>query len=302
VPYICFARGSAERFMLKSIMKLSRFFFSLILVLAFLQTGLASAQTSIAPKVVATDTIETSQTEFQIAQNLMRQGQYEQAQELAESLQTADGYALAAEALARSVMLGEAKKLKKTSKLARRHAQMALELNPSLQNARLQYVVTDGFIARLTGNVSAWMKKLPQKSFEKIEEYRAEFPQDVRGDALLGAWHLAIVRKAGNKNAQDWFGANVSEGRRLYQKSLNVTPDDPVVLLNYAFALIALDSDDFSDRQEVMMLLTQCASLNPVDDLGRKLINHAMRALELREDLDELQAYAEGFLDGELVI
>jgi hypothetical protein len=270
-----------------------------MLVWGLIQAGAVNAQPSSVSEDIETNQDLVVQTEFLRAQDLMRQGQYEQAYNLAESLRTAEGYALAAESLARSVMLGEAKRLKKTSRLAREKALRALELDPSLQNARLQYVVTDGFVARLTGNVSAWMKKLPQKSFEKIENYRADFPDDVRGDALLGAWHLAVVRKAGNENAEDWFGANVREGQRLHQKAFSVTPDDPVVLLNYAFALIALDSDASSHQEDISSLLTHCASLSPRDDLDDKLIAHAKKALELREDPDAMRLYAEGFLDGQ---
>lgn len=231
---------------------------------------------------------------------LIESGDYEKAHDLAVLLETPDAYALAAESLARQVMLGEAEKLKKTSKKARKLAEMALEIDPSHQNARLQYVISDGFVIRLTGDVSAWMKKLPQKSFARIQAYRTDFPSDIRGDALLGAWHLAIARKAGNKNAEKWFEASIEGGIKLYDKALSQSPNDPVLLVNYAFALLALQEEDYQGRAAAKALLENSLTVTPKDDLSKKLILHAAKALELFEKKDDLRTYAEDFLDGNI--
>lgn len=233
-------------------------------------------------------------------QNLIKSGDYTTAHQTAIEIRSPDALALAAESLARQVMLGEVEKLKKTSKEARDLAEEALALNPNHQNARLQYVITDGFVARMTGNVSAWMKKLPQKSFEKIEAYRADFPDDPRGDALLAAWHLAVVRKAGNDNAKKWFEASIEEGQGLYEGALAQSPHDPVIALNYAFALIALDQDDYSDWEKIEGLLNTAMSMPTEDDLAQKMVVHAKKALDLFSDKESLKDYAEDFLDGEL--
>jgi tetratricopeptide (TPR) repeat protein len=239
--------------------------------------------------------------DIKTVQSLIRSGDYVSAHDTAIALETADALALAAESLARQVMLGEVEKLKKTSKKARKLAEQALEIDPNHQNARLQYVITDGFVVRLTGDVSAWMKKLPQKSFAKIEAYRADFPDDPRGDALLAAWHLAVVRKAGNDNAKKWFEASVEDGQRLYESALAASPNDPVIALNYAFALIALD-DEFFDNEKVKTLLEMVVAMPSEDDLAQKTITHANNALLRFQDTDSLKNYAESFLDGEPTI
>lgn len=94
----------------------------------------------------------------------------------AETLETAEGYALAAESLLSEIMLGLAEKNKKQAKRARNFAQAALDLDPSNQAARLQYAVADGFVGREAGDVSAWMKKLPQKAEAIIKAYRSDYP------------------------------------------------------------------------------------------------------------------------------
>lgn len=237
--------------------------------------------------------------DIETVQTLIRSGDYAAAHDTAVVIETADALALAAESLARQVMLGEVDKLKKTSKKARKLAQQALEIDPNHQNARLQYVITDGFVARLTGDVSAWMKKLPQKSFVQIETYRANFPDDPRGDALLAAWHMAVLRKAGPGNAEKWFEASLSEGQRFYGLALEASPNDPVIALNYAFALVALDEDDFSDFDVVKNLLERVTAMPATDDLNQKVIARAQAALDRFEDKDALKDYAEAFLDGE---
>lgn len=232
-------------------------------------------------------------------QTLIQSGDYTAAHDTAVELKSADALALASESLARQVMLGEVKKLKKTSKKARDLAEAALAIDPTHQNARLQYAITDGFVARLTGDVSAWMKKLPQKSFAKIEKYRADFPEDPRGDALLAAWHLGVIRKAGVSNGAKWFDASLEEGQRLYEGAILASPNDAVISMNYAFALIALGEDVYSDWGKVSSLLEQVRTMPVTDDLSQKIEGHASAALTLFEAKEALRDYAEAFLDGE---
>lgn len=227
-------------------------------------------------------------------------GEYAAAFAEAKISETADGQAHAAEALLSEIMLGQAKKNKKQAKLARKFAEAALEIDPDHQNARLQYAIADGFITRESGDVSAWMKKLPQKTYAIVQGYRDDFPEDPRGDALMGAWHLAIARKAGNKNAKKWFKASIDQGRALFLNASNKESNDAVIGVNYAFALLALQDDDFSDMEEVRLILTEVTALTPTDYLGKTLQAYGLAALNRLEDHEAVEAYAEMFLDGKV--
>ncbi|MEP3654380.1 MAG: hypothetical protein ABJO36_05735 [Litorimonas sp.] len=229
----------------------------------------------------------------------MINGSFETAFAQAEQLGSADGYALAAESLLSEIMLGQAKKNKKQAKRARKLAEAGLDLDPKNQNARLQYAIAHGFVTRETGDVSAWMKKLPQKTQAVVQAYREDFPQDVRGDALLGAWHLAIARKAGNENAEKWFEASIAQGQSLFQNARTVKPNDIVISVNYAFSLLALKDDDFPDVEEARQILTSVIATEPTDHLGRVLKIYADEALTLIDDRDAVRDYAGMFLDGE---
>ena len=229
----------------------------------------------------------------------MAGGDYAAAYAQAEQLDTAEGHALAAEILLSEIMLGQAEKNKKQAKRARKLAEAGLELDPAHQNARLQYAIADGFVTRETGDVSAWMKKLPQKTEAIVQAYRTDFPTDTRGDALLGAWHLAIARKAGNDNAEKWFGATIAQGRDLFQNARQTQPTDIVVGVNYAFSLLALKEDDFPDIQEARQILTIVMVTEPTDHLGRVLQTYAGEALTQIEERDVVRDYVGMFLDGE---
>ena len=229
----------------------------------------------------------------------MADGEYEAAYAQAERLQTVEGYTIAAEILLTEIMLGEAEKNKKQAKRARKLAEAALELDPTSQGARLQYAIADGFVARESGDVSAWMKKLPQKTEAIIEAYRTDFPSDSHGDALLGAWHLAVVRKGGKGNAEKLFGANIEQGHALFQKAWAQQPHDIVVGVNYAFSLLGLKEDDFLDIEEARQVLTTVIAMVPTDHLGRVSQSYAREALTQIEDRDVVRDYVCMFLDGE---
>lgn len=228
----------------------------------------------------------------------MKSGRYDVAEKQGRALETADGYALAAEALLTEVMLGRAEKNKKQSKRARKLAESALEMDATHQNARLQYAIADGFITRETGNVSAWMKKLPQKTEAVVQAYRTDFPSDPRGDALLGAWHLAIARETGDQDAKKWFGASIETGRNLFMAARMAEPDELVIGLNYAFLLIALKDKDLDTTTEARDILQQVVLITPNDHLDETLKGYAVEALARLDDRDAARNYVGMFLDG----
>lgn len=230
----------------------------------------------------------------------MDAGDYASAFAQAEQLETAEGYALSAEILLSEIMLGQAAKNKKQAKRARKLAEAGLELDPTHQNARLQYAIADGFVTRETGDVSAWMKKLPQKTQAIVQAYQSDFPDDPRGNALLGAWHLAIARKAGNKNAQKWFEASIEQGRSLFQLARSSETDDIVISVNYAFSLLALKEDDFPDIEEARGILVAVIATDATDNLGRVLQAYAQEALTQIDAREAVRDYAGMFLDGEV--
>ena len=227
----------------------------------------------------------------------MAAGEYDNARSLAESLDTAEGYALAAESLSAQILLGEVSKLNKQSKQARELSERALALDPALYNAQLQYALSDGFVTRTSGDITAWRKKLPSKTLAIIKDFRAAYPDDPRGLALEGAWHLGVIRKTGEKNGGKWFGASLAEGERLYAEARKLAPNDVLIETNYALSLLVLGRDAYAPQ--VRPLLEAVAAMPAPDDLYRKVQMKAAKILAASEDLKTMEKMAERFLDGE---
>lgn len=231
------------------------------------------------------------------ARSLITSGDYESARIVAQTLETAEGYALAAESLSAQILLGEVRKLNKHSKQARELSKKALELDPALYDARLQYTLSDGFVTRTSGDLTAWRKKLPTKTLAKIQEFRAAYPDDAKGLALEGAWHLGVIRKTGEKNGGKWFGASLAEGQRLYAEARAKAPNDVLIETNYALSLLVCDVETYGPQ--VKPILEAVATMPAEDDLYRKVQSKAAKILAAYGDDKRVEKLAERFLDGE---
>lgn len=227
---------------------------------------------------------------------LIDSGNYAQAYEDGQKLNSAEGFALAAESLSTQILLGEVNKLNKRSKEARDLSEKALALNPSLYEAKLQYALTDGFVTRTSGDLTAWRKKLPMKTLEKIEIFRADYPEDPLGMALEGAWHMGVVRKTGEKNGRKWFGASLSEGLRLYDLARKNNPDDVLIETNYVMSLLVLNAEHYANY--VRPILENISGLQAVTDLERKVQSRAVEVLNHYDKPRQVETLAAKFLDG----
>lgn len=233
----------------------------------------------------------------QEVRGLIASGDYETAQSLAETLETAEGYALAAESLSARILLGEVRKLNKRSKQARKLSEKALEIDPTLYDAKLQYALSYGFVTRTSGDLTAWRKKLPTKTLAIIRDFRTAYPDDPKGLALEGAWHLGVIRKAGTKNGGKWFGASLAEGERLYAQARAQAPNDVLIETNYAMSLLVLDVKHYGPQ--VKPILEAVAIMPAADDLYRKVQEKAAKILASYGDDKRVEKLAARFLDGE---
>ena len=230
---------------------------------------------------------------------LLISGDYETARIEAEALETANGYALAAEALNAQILLGEIDDLNKAAKASLDLAQQALAIEPSNANARLQEALAYGFVTRTTGNFKAWRKKLPQKTFDKAKALQEDYPNDARALALLAAWHLGVIQKAGAKNGGKWFGASLEVGKDLYQSAMQLDPHDILIATNYYMALTALDLEISPVHNKAA--LENILGLTPRSDVDKKVQAQARTMLSILGDRKAEIRLAENFLDGEFV-
>jgi len=226
-------------------------------------------------------------------------GQYDMAISQGENLGTADGLSLAAESISAKVMLGYVEKPRDQAKRARKLATKALELDKTSHNAHVQLALAYGFETQSSSPFRAWRKKLPQKTLSAIIDVRDKFPEDPRGDALLGAWHLGIVRKAGGKRAEKMFKANESDGIAHYEAALAKAPNDIIILSNFSAVLLTIDATRHHDK--AVGLLDRIYNSPPNNAVE---IDVKSRMEQFRAHLDDpktLMMLAENLLDGERI-
>lgn len=232
------------------------------------------------------------------AQELLNSGDYRAAQSTAQALDTGPGYALAAQAILAEIMLGKADNIKNRADEAVTLAEKAVALSPDDYDANVQYALAFGVKTRLSSVITAWRKKYPEKTFEMIEALRSRYPNTARGDALLGAWHLAVVRKAGEGRAEKMYGASVERGIAAYEKALIIGQQDHILIAsNYAAALYVIDPERFGQKAEA--LLKDVARSQGVTQLDRDLKARLAGIQRGFASPEQAQKQAEDFLDGE---
>lgn len=229
------------------------------------------------------------------ARALLKDGAYGEARELALAADTVEGLNIAAEAMAAEIMLVLIEDAKDHAKDAIDLTEEALERDPGNVEAKFLNALHTGFRTRSSSAFAIVMKGLIGDTYEAIEVFEAAAPGDPRADALYGAWHLGIVRAAGDGK----FGADLSEGMAHYDRAVEALPSDIVVISNYAFSLICMDNPALLPRAKD--LLRQVEAIEPVSAVERDTKDRMMTLLEVFDQPEQLMARAEGLLNTEEV-
>lgn len=224
-------------------------------------------------------------------------GNYSEVIQQGRDLASPEGLSLAAEAMSAQVLLGQVKKRRKTATKARKLAQKALKQDPDSQEANVQYALARGFETQSSSPMRVWRKGLIEKSRKAIVKVQEDFPEDPRGDALMGAWHLGIVRRAGEERALDWFEATETAGIEFYESALTQSPEDIIILSNFATVLLAIDAERY--QKKGLALVKRAYAPEPSNAL-ETAVQFRLRKLEPHfEDTEKLQSISEAILDDE---
>lgn len=242
-----------------------------------------------APASVAMDVVQT--------RTAIDQGRYGEAAQMGTALASADGYALAAEAMAAPVLLGTANDQKDQAKAAFALAKTALDLDPNHVEAHMQFALSLGFITRASNPITVWRKGLANDLRAAIDAYETLAPDDARVHALRGAWHFGIVRKAGEKRAEKWYGATRAAGHAAYERALALSPHDIIIEANYALSLVDEDYDREHVRAKTM--LEDCANEAPKTAVEQAVQTRMNTILARWDDKDFVRDEAARWLDGE---
>jgi tetratricopeptide (TPR) repeat protein len=225
--------------------------------------------------------------------DLLQAGDYQDARVTALAADTVDGLNVAAEVMAAEIMLMRVDDAKDHAKDALDLTDRALERDPDNVEALFLKALHTGFRTRSSSAFAIVMKGLIGDTYEAIEAFEAAAPNDPRADALYGAWHLGIVRAAGDGK----FNASLDEGLKHYDRAVAAMPTDIVVMGNYAFSLIVMEDPDLVPR--ATEILTQIKATEPKDATATETKARMMTLLAVIDDPVALEARAKGLLNTE---
>ena len=227
------------------------------------------------------------------ARDMLTQGNYVEARTAALAEETVDGLNLACEVMAAEIMLMRVEDTRDHAKEAIRLTAQALDQDPDNIDAKFLRALHTGFRTRSSSAFTIMTRGLIGKTRRAIEEFEQAAPDDPRVGALYGAWHLGIVRAAGDGR----FGASLEDGLAAYDRAVSAQPDDIVVMSNYAFSLIVMDDPALLPRATT--LLKQIEATEPKSATERETKARMMRLLSVIDDPKALKEMSVGLLNTE---
>ncbi len=211
---------------------------------------------------------------------LYDQGQFLEAADAGTQLGTVDGLILAA----RSLIVHGAYVAKPGEQVpffehALDLATQVLERDPDNLEGHLQTVNALGHISRVEGHVESHFKgyaKIAKKHLKRAKEIG---PDNAWTHALYGAWHAEIAVHAPRFIAFAYYGASKTRALRYFERSIDLDPENPVLLAEYGNAILMIDWQD--NRGKARELYEKSLAITPKNAFERLVHERTRRSLEL---------------------
>lgn len=220
-------------------------------------------------------------------------GNFLAAAEIAERGRSSESLAFAARALmAQCLSAPDRAAMAPLAERAEAAARDALALDPDSVDARLQLALALGVRGRLAPLREAVAHRYAPRGRDLIEEALDRAPNEPWAHALLGGWHLEILRRGGRAGAVA-YGARLNTGIAEFERARTLAPADPIILLHYAVALIQLDAERHAAR--ITRLLEAADSMRADDAFEAHALRQArMLSVALAEGGPTAAAHAAG--------
>ena len=215
------------------------------------------------------------------ARNAFEEGRFLEAVDLAETLGTSGGYALAAQSLAvygHHMATGDDRKgfLERAMQLG----EEAVRADSTNYEAYYQSAHAVGRYAQHVGAMTALRRGLAGKVRGLLEATLAIYPDFAEAHVAFGGWHADIA--SAGRIARFLYKAKRENAVTHYERALDLAPDSKVVLFEYALRLPALDRE--GGRERARALLLKAAEI-PARDAYEELIHQ--NVLEALAELEE---------------
>ena len=208
-------------------------------------------------------------------------GQWGAAETAAASASTdVDALILASEAALMPITLDQADGMSRRDRReaalrAQEYAEAALALEPDNAEAHLRLAAGLGYQSRYVNKIRAVMMGLPQQGRDHMIEAIRLDPTEPWGPAMLGAWHLEVVRRAG----EGMFDANEAEGLSLMRQAVEMEGAPAAIPYRFAVALVA--ADPAAHGEEATLLLNRAIETAGQDAVGQAVSGLAAHLLGL---------------------
>lgn len=126
-------------------------------------------------------------------------------------------------------------------------AREALALDARSVDARLQLALVYGMEGRRASLAQAFAGRYASRGKHLIDQALELEPSNAHAHAMLGAWNLEVVRRGGHIGAL-MYNARADAGVAEFQRAQQLAPDDMLIPLHFAIALLALDPNAYGAR------------------------------------------------------
>ena len=211
------------------------------------------------------------------ARTAYTEGRFTEATDLAQVLDTSEGYALAANSLAiyGYYIAPDSEKdgvFRRAVELARK----AIRLDAVNPEAHLQLAHAMGRRAQVTGVLEALKEGYASQVRDAVQETLRLNPNMAAAHLSFAAWHAGAVSHGGFF-AGLLYGANEEDALAHFERALELAPQQKVVLLEYALGLLSLDA--IGNRAQALDLLERAISLPSKDAHDRIIHRKAVERL-----------------------
>lgn len=213
------------------------------------------------------------------AADAFRRGDFIEAERAGRARADVEGLTIAAAALmARGRFIDTGRAAREDLEAARTLAERAVSLDPGAVEARLVAAVALGALSRDMDAVEAYFTGTAREGRREIDAVLSLAPDHARALALSGEWHLEVVRRAGPRLARMLYDAGLEAGIADFEAALARAPDDPVIRVEFALALLGVDEEGLAPR--AARELRAARSMAARDAFERLTLDQGLAALD----------------------
>lgn len=212
-------------------------------------------------------------------------GDFAAAAAMAGTVKDADGYALTARAVLADALYRDHDRSTRLRLAKRGHqlAKQALAARPDHVEAHLQAAIGLGLLAKNAGTFEAMNENYAERIKRHLDAALAVDPDNPYALGFLALWHTTVVAKAGTTMARNLFGADLTLADPLFARLLADPSCPPIVVLELARGLAALDRPD--DRVAADAALARLADRPARTEIDRLAIQLARSDLAARTQI-----------------